>query len=75
MDVASVSTHLLFLLSRPLCSEVCQSIFEVAGVLSNVGDGHRDLAASRIKRDISDIQKLLMFFCERGPFDRTTKTL
>ena len=71
----SESTRLLFLLSRPICSEVCQSIFEAAGVFTNAEDGHRDLAASRIKRDMSDIQKLLQVFVERGPFEKTTKEL
>ena len=53
------STRLLFLQSRPGCAEVTQSISEIAGISSNTGDGHRDLAASRIRRDMSDIHKLL----------------
>jgi hypothetical protein len=71
----SESTRLLFLLSRPMCSEVSQSVFEIAGVDTNAEDGHRDLAASQIKRDMSDIQKLLQVFVERGPYEKTTKNL
>jgi len=69
------STRLLFLLSRPICAEVSQSIFEIAGLSMNTGDGHRDLAKSRIRRDMSDIQKLLEVFVERGPFSKTTDKL
>ncbi len=69
------STRLLFLLSRPACAEVSQSIFEIAGFSSNTGDGHRDMAASRIRRDMSDIQKLLQVFVERGPIHTTSDKL
>lgn len=69
------STRLLFLLSRPKCAEISQSIFDVAGLRSNTPDGHRDLTASRIKRDMSDIQKILEVFIERGPFSTTTDKL
>lgn len=69
------STRLLFLLSRPICADVSHSIFEIAGISSNSGDGHRDLVASRIRRDMADIQKLLLVFVERGPFNKTSEKL
>ena len=69
------STRLLFLLSRPVCAEVSQSIFEIAGLSVSAGDGHRDLSKSRIRRDMSDIQKLLDVFVERGPFSKSTEKL
>ena len=71
----SESSRLLFLLSRPICAEVSQSIFEIAGFSSGTGDGHRDLASSRIRRDMSDTKKLLQVFVERGPFNKTSEKL
>lgn len=69
------STRLIFLLSRPICAEVSQSIFDIAGLSLSTGDGHRELAASRIRRDMSDIQRLVQFLVERGPFDKTSKKI
>ena len=39
------STRLLFLISRPICAEISQSIFEIAGLSSDEGDGHREQTA------------------------------
>jgi len=61
----SESTRLLFLLSRPTCADVSQSIFQLAGLSPTDGDGHRDLTAARIPRDMSDIDKLLEAFIDR----------
>ncbi|XP_069138839.1 uncharacterized protein [Argopecten irradians] len=69
------NTRLLFLLSRPVCAAVSQSIFEIAGIAVNKGDGHRDLSKTRIGRDMSDIQKLLEVFVERKPFSKQTDKL
>ena len=71
------STRLLFLLSRPICGEVSQSIFEIAGAGSTQSkeDGHRDLSAARIKRDMSDTQKILQVLVEREPFRKTSDKL
>lgn len=69
------STRLLFMLSRPICAEVCHSIFRVAGLTSDKPDGHRDLQQSRINRDMSDIQKLLEVFIERDPFSSASNKL
>ena len=44
------STRLLFLLSRLICAETSQSIFEIAGLSSDEEDGHREQTASRIQR-------------------------
>ena len=71
----SESTRLLFLLSRPICADVSQSIFQLAGLSPTDGDGHRDLTAARIRRDMSDIDKLLQVFIERGPFRKTSEKL
>ena len=38
----SESTRLLFLLLRPICADVSQSIFQLAGLSTTDGDGHRD---------------------------------
>ena len=38
----SESTRLLFLLSRPICADVSQSIFQLAGLSPTDGDRHRD---------------------------------
>ena len=62
------STRLLFLLSRPTCSEISQSVFKIAGLSPDDENGHRDLKASRINRDTSDIRKLVEVFNERGVF-------
>lgn len=62
------SMHLLFLLSRPTCSEISQSVFKIAGLSPDDENGHRDLKASRINRDTSDIRKLVEVFNERGVF-------
>lgn len=66
----SDSTRLLFLLSRPVCANISQSIFAIAGLSMDTPDGHRELAAARIRRDMSDIQKILQVFLERGVFNK-----
>ena len=35
-------TRLMFLLSRPICTDVSHSIFEIVGISWNAGDEHRD---------------------------------
>ena len=40
------STRSLFLLSRPICSEISQSAFKIAGLSPDDENGHRDLTAS-----------------------------
>ena len=62
------STRLLFLLSRPICSEIGQSVFKIVGLSPVDENGHRDLTASRINRDTSDIRKLVEVFNERCVF-------
>ena len=62
------STRLLVLFSRPICSEISQSIFKIAGLSPDDENGHRDLTALRINRDTSDIRKLVEVFNERGVF-------
>ena len=57
------STRLLFLLSRPICAEISQSIFEIARL------------SSRIQRDMSDIDKVLQVFLERGVFSTSSRRL
>ena len=69
------STRLLFLLSRPICAEIGQSIFYIAGLSSDEQDGHRDLTAARIQRDMPDIKKLLDVFFERGVFSTASEKL
>ena len=61
-------TRLLFLLSRPMCSEISQSALKIAGLSPDDENGHHDLAASRINRDMSDIRKLVEVFNESGVF-------
>ena len=41
-------TRLLFLLSRPICSEISQSALKIAGLSPDDENGHRDLTASWI---------------------------
>ena len=69
------STRLLFLLSRPICSEVTESIFNIAGCSSSHPDGHRDLLRAHITRDNGDIKKLIGVMNDRGPFTNTTENL
>ena len=69
------STRLQFLLSKPICAEVSQSIFEIAGLSSNAEDGHRDLTQSRIRRDMADVQKLLQVLLERETSIQPQKSL
>ena len=69
----SETTLLLFLLYRPICADVSQFIFQLAGLSPTDGDGHRDLTAARIQRDMSDLDKLLQVFIERGPFKNTSE--
>ncbi|EDO36625.1 predicted protein [Nematostella vectensis] len=68
-------TRLLSLFSRPICSEISQCVFEIAGLLPDDESGHRDLTASRIKRDMSDIGKLVDVFNERGVFNTSSTKL
>ena len=69
------STRIIFLLSRPVCAEISHSVFEIAGLSLAQGDGHRDLASSRINRDMADINKLLQIFSEQNPFNKTSTKL
>ena len=69
------STRLLFLLSRPICAEISQSIFEIARLSSDEKDGHPEQTASRIQGDMSDIDKVLKFFLERGVFITSSRRL
>ncbi len=71
----SETTRLLFLLSRPVCAEVSQSIFDIAGFPTNTEDGHRDLKPSRILRDMDDARKLLTVLVEREPFHTSSDKL
>ena len=57
------STRLLFLLSRHICAEISQSIFEIARL------------SSHIQRDMSDIDKVLQVFLERGVFSTSSRRL
>ena len=57
------NTRLLFLLSRPICAEISQSIFEIARL------------SSHIQRDMSDIDKVLQVFLERGVFSTSSRRL
>ena len=68
VDVVNESTRLLFLLSRPICSGISQSVFEIAGLSPDDENGHLDLTASRTNRDMSDIRKPAEVFNERGVF-------
>ena len=69
------STRLLFLLSRPICADVCHSIFEISGRCDLDETGHRDLKASRIRRDMSDIHKLVQVLIEIGVFNQSSQNL
>ena len=69
------STRLLFLLSRAICAKVSRSMFEFAGLTKPAGDGHRELRATRIKRAMADMQKLLEVLVEGGTFSKTTEAL
>ena len=62
-------------MSRPICAEVSHSLFGFAGLSKSKEDGHRDLRQARIKRDMTDIKKLLEVLVERGPFRTTTQKL
>ena len=59
---------LLFLLFRSISSEISQSIFKIAGLSPDDKNGHYDLTASRINRDMSGIRKLVEVFNERSVF-------
>ena len=52
-----------------------QSVFEIAGLCDLSGDGHFDLTASSIRRNKSDIQKLLQVLIGRDVFNKTSQTL
>ena len=69
------STRLLFLLSRPICADVCHSIFDISGRCDLDETGHRDLKASRIRRDMSDIHKLVQVLIERGVSNQSSQNL
>jgi len=65
----------VFLLSRPICAEISQSIFGIAGLSSDEEDEHREQTASRIQRDMSDIDKALQVLLERGVFSTSSRKL
>ena len=69
------STQHFFLLSRPVCANINQSIFAIAGLSMNTPDGHHELAVVRIRRDMTDIQKILQVFLEHGVFNKSSKKI
>ena len=69
------STLQLFLLSRPICADVTLSIFEISGLCDLDEAGHRDLKASWIRRDMSDIYKLVHVLVQREVFDQSLPNL
>ena len=64
----SESTRILFLLSSPICSEISQSAFKIAGLSPDDENSHRHLTASRINGDMSDTRKMVEVFNESGVF-------
>jgi len=46
------SLRLLFLLSPPICSEISQSVFKIAGLSPDDENGHGDVTASRINSHV-----------------------
>ena len=69
------SSRRLFLLSRPICAEISQSILEIAELSSDEEDEHCEQTASRLQRDMSDIDKVLQVLLERGVFSTSSRQL
>ena len=60
--------RLLWLLSRPACTEVNQAMQELTGVNYNTGEQNKDMTAARQARDWKDTLTVLQYLRERNPF-------
>ena len=60
--------HLVWLLSRPACSEVNLAMQDLLGITYQTSVQHKDLSESRQEKDHADSTVLMSFIAERNPF-------
>ena len=58
----------MWLLSRPACAEINQSMQELTGVNYNTGEQNKDMTAARQIHDWKDTLTVLQYLQERDPF-------
>ena len=62
--------RLVWLLSRPACTEVNVALQEFTGVQFSTSEQHKDMSKTRQERDVSDTEKLIAFLSSRPPFSK-----
>ena len=63
--------RLLFLFSRPICSNISEAMLEFADLAPDINrkGKHKELSKARMKKDNEDIATLIRFIQERDPFN------
>lgn len=56
-------------------NDVCKGVEDLANVRMDVTDQHVDASDSRVKKDVSDVKKLLEWFLFHNPFPYINKIL
>ena len=62
---------LIWITSKPACSEVNDVIQNLTSVLYTICDQHKEAGSSRKERDLKDTREINKFLKERSPFENT----
>ena len=65
----SEAQHLVWLMSRPSCLEINNTMQKFSSVSYSTSDQHKEATPARIERDLKDIMILLSFLRDRNPFN------
>ena len=63
----TVNTNWIHSMHR--CAEVHNGMVSLAGLQHKTSEQHIELGKSRIKRDVTDLEKLYSWFLQHDPFD------
>ena len=69
--------RLVWLMSRPICLEINNTMQKFSSVSYSTSDQHKEATPARIERDLKDTKLLLSFLMERNPFsdDPTSRNI
>ena len=63
--------HLIWIMSKPACSEVNDMIQNLTSVSYTTSDQHKETGCSRKERDLKDTWEIIRFLKDRSPFENT----
>ena len=63
------SVHMMWIHSMHRCAGIHNAMSDLTGMHHRTSEQHAELSASRIKRDVSDMRKLDIWFESHDPFD------